>query len=64
MKDSLVFNGSIVGGLSGIDYANGHYYFVVDDSRDPRFLKAKINIQKNKIENKFRFENNTNVKSL
>jgi len=41
---------SLIGGLSGIDYANHQYYIVVDDSRNPRFLKAKIKIKKNKID--------------
>ena len=49
VKDSLEINSSIIGGLSGIDYANEHYYFVVDDAKNPRFLKAKINLEKNKI---------------
>lgn len=50
LKDSVSFNNSIVGGLSGVDYSKGYYYFVVDDARNPRFLKAKINIQENKIQ--------------
>ncbi|KGL63072.1 esterase-like activity of phytase family protein [Polaribacter sp. Hel1_85] len=49
VKDSLTINNSVIGGLSGVDYSNGFYYFVVDDSRDPRFVKAKIDIEKNKI---------------
>ena len=49
VKDSLEINNSFIGGLSGIDYSNGFFYFVVDDSRDPRFIKAKIDIQQNKI---------------
>ncbi|MFK8061113.1 MAG: esterase-like activity of phytase family protein [Polaribacter sp.] len=49
LQDSLVFKNSIIGGLSGIDYANGLYHFVVDDQRNPRFLSANINIQNNKI---------------
>lgn len=50
VKDSLVLNNSFIGGLSGIDYSNGFFYFVIDDSRNPRFIKAKIDIQRNKIE--------------
>ncbi|MEO9572024.1 MAG: esterase-like activity of phytase family protein [Polaribacter sp.] len=50
LKDSLSFNNSIIGGLSGVDYSKGYYYFVIDDAKTPRFLKAKINIQKNKIQ--------------
>ncbi|MCL7754350.1 esterase-like activity of phytase family protein [Polaribacter sp. Z022] len=50
VKDSLAINNSIIGGLSGIDYSNGYYYLVIDDARNPRFLKTKINIKQNKIE--------------
>lgn len=49
VKDSLVLNNSFIGGLSGIDYSDGFFYFVVDDSRNPRFIKAKIDIKQNKI---------------
>ena len=49
VKDSLKVNDSFIGGLSGVDYAKGYYYFVIDDARNPRFIKAKIDIQKNKI---------------
>ena len=34
-----------IGGLSGIDYKNGIYYLAVDDSKTPRYCKAKINIK-------------------
>jgi hypothetical protein len=50
LADSIVFKNSIIGGLSGVDYVNKTYYFVVDDARNPRVLSAKINILKNKIE--------------
>ena len=40
---------TFIGGLSGIDFANNQYYIVVDDALNPRFLKAKINIKKDKI---------------
>ena len=49
VKDSLLVNNEIIGGLSGLDYANGYYYFVVDDAKNPRFIKAKIDIIKSKI---------------
>ena len=49
LADSIAFQNSIIGGLSGIDYANDAYYFVVDDAKNPRFLKAAINIEQNKI---------------
>ena len=38
-----------IGGLSGIDYKNGIYYLAVDDSKTPRYCKAKINIQNDTI---------------
>ncbi|MCI2229658.1 esterase-like activity of phytase family protein [Polaribacter sp. MSW13] len=50
LADSIPFQNSIIGGLSAIDKTNGFYYFVVDDARNPRFLKAKINIQQNEIQ--------------
>ncbi|TVZ55423.1 hypothetical protein OD91_0671 [Lutibacter sp. Hel_I_33_5] len=49
IKDSINFNNSIVGGLSGVDYANNQYYFVVDDASKPRVLLADINIRKDTI---------------
>ena len=42
-------NDTKIGGLSGIDYKNGVYYLVVDDSKIPRYLKAEINIQNDTI---------------
>ena len=51
LKESAFFNNTLIGGLSGVDYTNGFYYFIVDDGNDPRFLKAKINIENNKITN-------------
>lgn len=50
LADSISFQNTIIGGLSGVDYANGAYYFVVDDARNPRFVKAEIKINKNKID--------------
>lgn len=49
LADSISFNNTIVGGLSGIDYANGFYYLVVDDTKNPRFIKSKITIKNDKI---------------
>ncbi len=46
-----MFQGTKVGGLSGIDYANGSYYIVSDDFKKPRYYKANIDIQNNKISN-------------
>jgi len=49
VKDSLIIKNSVIGGLSGIDFFDDSYYIVVDDSRDPRFVKAKIDINKDTI---------------
>ncbi|AUC84687.1 hypothetical protein CW731_05000 [Polaribacter sp. ALD11] len=49
LKDSVSLKGTIIGGLSGVDYSNGFYYFVIDDANNPRFVKAIINIDKRKI---------------
>ncbi len=46
-----VFQGTKIGGLSGIDYDNSSYYVVSDDFTKPRYYKANINIQDNKIKN-------------
>ncbi len=40
-----------IGGLSGIDFYNGTYYLVCDDAGNPRFYKATIDIENNKISN-------------
>lgn len=48
-RDSVVHQKAIIGGLSGVDYANDRYYFVVDDARNPRVIQAKIILEKNKI---------------
>ncbi|MGJ8742905.1 esterase-like activity of phytase family protein [Polaribacter sp.] len=50
LADSISFKNTIIGGLSGVDYVNGTYYFAVDDLKNPRFLTAEININNNKIE--------------
>ncbi|QOD60851.1 esterase-like activity of phytase family protein [Polaribacter haliotis] len=49
LQDSTFIKNTLIGGLSGIDNVNGFYYFVVDDAKNPRFLKAKISIEENKI---------------
>jgi len=56
IKDSLLFKNDLIGGLSGVDYANGMYYFVVDDAIKPRFLKANISVEQQKIKS-INFEN-------
>ena len=55
LADSISFKNTIIGGLSGVDYSQGFYYFVVDDAEKPRFLKAKITIDNRKIK-AFNFE--------
>ena len=49
LSESIIVNGTVVGGLSGIDYHNGIYYIVSDDAFDPRFYEATIDIRQDKI---------------
>ena len=49
LKDTVSFKNRPIGGLSGLDYSNGFYYFVVDDTKAPRFLKGTIEIEKRRI---------------
>ena len=49
LPDSLFVDGTLVGGLSGIDYNNDAYYLVCDDAKKPRLYEAKILIDSNKI---------------
>jgi hypothetical protein len=49
LQEPTLCKNTPVGGLSGLDYSNGYYYLVIDDANKPRFLKAKINIEKGKI---------------
>jgi len=44
LPENTIVDGTIVGGLSGIDYYNGIYYLVSDDARNPRYYEAKIDI--------------------
>ncbi len=46
-----MFQGTKIGGLSGIAYQNDTYYIVCDDSKNPRYYKAKIDINNRKISN-------------
>ena len=39
-----IFNNTKIGGLSGIDFFDGNYYLVVDDSKLPRYYKTIIEI--------------------
>ena len=49
VKDSLEFQNTIIGGISGIDFDNNQYYMVVDDARNPQILVANINFDKDSI---------------
>ena len=42
LPDTTVFENTRVGGLSGIDYANGAWYAISDDPELPRFYKMDI----------------------
>ena len=49
LPSDMTFGGTLVGGLSGIDYHNEKYYLVCDDSYNPRYYEAKIEITNRKI---------------
>ena len=49
LADSIAFKNTIIGGLSGVDFVNDQYYFVVDDDKNPRVLISDISIFDNKI---------------
>jgi len=51
LEDSLSCKETIIGGLSGIDFYDGDYYMVVDDSDVPRILVSQINFKKDTINN-------------
>ncbi len=51
LPENMIIEGTTVGGLSGIDYNDGTYYLVCDDSRNPRYYEAKIDINNSKITN-------------
>ena len=50
LEDSIFINGKEIGGLSSIDYINGNWYIICDDSKSPRFYRANIRINKNRIQ--------------
>ena len=49
LPENIVVDNTLVGGLSGIDFNNGVYYLVCDDSKNPRVYEASISIKGNKI---------------
>lgn len=50
IPEDIELDGKFVGGLSGIDYHDGEFYMVSDDSRNPRFYKAEIRLDKERID--------------
>lgn len=48
--ENVYFEGTVIGGLSGIDFANDNYYMIVDDPKTPRYYRAKIDISTAKID--------------
>jgi len=50
VPENIMVNETIVGGLSGIDYANGTYYLISDDATNPRYYEANIKIRSSKID--------------
>ncbi len=50
VPDNIIVNKTLVGGLSGIDYANGKYYLICDDASNPRYYEANIKISNAKID--------------
>ena len=50
LPNDLYLDSTLVGGLSGIDFHNGQYYLVCDESKKPRFYKANIIISNYKFD--------------
>lgn len=50
IPDSLQFQNQTIGGLSGIDFVNNEYYFVIDDAKNPRIVSAKIDIKNDRFQ--------------
>ena len=51
LPENIVIDSTLVGGLSGIDYYNGLYYFVCDDPSNPRYYIGNIEIDNTEISN-------------
>lgn len=49
IAEDLEIDGTLVGGLSAIDYHDGSYYLVVDHPAEPRIYKAEIEIHGERI---------------
>ncbi|WP_300434445.1 esterase-like activity of phytase family protein [Christiangramia sp.] len=50
LAPNIEVDNTVVGGLSGIDYTNGKYYLVSDQSSNPRIYRAKIAIANNRFQ--------------
>lgn len=50
IPEDLQVDGTLVGGLSGIDYHDDQFYLVSDDAANPRFYKAEIQLWKEMID--------------
>ncbi|MDY7396251.1 esterase-like activity of phytase family protein [Aureibaculum sp. 2210JD6-5] len=50
VPENIWIDSTLVGGLSGIDFANGKYYLVCDDASNPRYYEANIKINNSKID--------------
>lgn len=50
LPNDLYLDSTLVGGLSGIDFHNGQYYIVCDDSKNPRFYRANLKISNYKFD--------------
>ncbi|NJY62168.1 esterase-like activity of phytase family protein [Salinimicrobium sp. CDJ15-81-2] len=50
LPDDLEINGTLVGGLSGIDHHEGKYYLVSDQPSNPRIYVAELSISEEKID--------------
>ncbi len=61
VKDSTQFQNTILGGFSGLDFSNNTYYLIVDDAKNPRFVKSNIIIQKDTFSS-VQFINTTSLK--
>lgn len=49
VKDSLLIDNTVIGGISGIDYHENQYYMVVDDAKKPRVIIGGIQIEEDSI---------------
>lgn len=50
IQEDLEIDGTLVGGLSGIDYLDGQFIMVSDQPSNPRFYKADIRLNAEKID--------------